>query len=248
MFPGTHDPPKATAIQSPTEQFLQNLRDEIARLETARFPSGAGIVSSGCQGLDHLLPRGGFRRGTLVEWLSQGEGTGRETLVFLAAREACREGGAVVVLDPARDFYPPASLRLGIPPELLIVVQPANPTDHLWALDQSLRCAGVAAVLAKIERLDGRTFRRLQLAVEQGGGLGLLLRPDTARREPSWAEVRLAIEPVPIPVPSARRRLKIEVLRVRGGARGECIEVEIDDEARAVHLAPRMAHPAARRR
>jgi hypothetical protein len=184
----------------------------------------------------------------LIEWLAQGEGTAHETLAFLAAREVCREGGAVVVLDPARDFYPPASLRLGIPLELLIVVQPANSADHLWALDQSLRCASVAAVLAKIEKLDGRTFRRLQLAVEQGAGLGLLLRPDTARREPSWAEVRLAIEPVPVPVPSARRRVKIELLRVRGGARGERIEVEIDDEARAVYLAPRMAHPTAHRR
>lgn len=262
MLPGSKDPPKFSTVQGASpDQLLHNLREQIARLETARRPADEEPVSSGCQGLDRLLPGGGFRRGTLVEWLTRGDGSGRETLALFAAREACREGGAFIVLDPARDFYPPASARLGIAPEVLIVVQAAHPADNLWALDQSLRCPGVAAVLAKIEKLDGLTFRRLQLAAKQGGGLGLLLRPDTARREPSWAEVRLAIESVPAAVssirepvptfghpPNARRRMKIELLRVRGGTSGESIEVEVDDEARTVCLVPRVAHPAVGRR
>ncbi len=153
-------------------------------METARRPADEAPVSAGCEGIDRLLAEGGFARGTLVEWLAAGEGSGAETLALLAAREACREGGAMVVLDQAKEFYPPASVRLGIAPERTIVVQAATIADNLWALDQSLRCPGVAVALAWLERLDSRTFRRLQLAAEQGGSLGFFLRPELRGTSP----------------------------------------------------------------
>jgi len=259
---------------------VETLRQEIARLERSRFRGGDRPISSGCVPLDRLLPEGGFRRAALAEWLSAGQGSGATTLALAAARQACRDGGALVVLDRRREFYPPAAVRLGVEPEELIVVQAGSQADEHWALDQALRCRGVAAVLAWPERLDGRTFRRLQLAAEEGGGLGLLIRPLVARGEPSWADVRLLVEPLPaasgatagssssaaITVgqaghrpkvgrgtrqnhiarpPGRKRRLRIHLLRCRGGAAGRSIDLEIDDETCSVHLAARLAHPAA---
>jgi len=225
---------------------VESLRREIARLERSRLRGGDRPISSGCVPLDRLLPEGGFRRAALAEWLSAGEGSGATTLALGAARQACRDGGALVVLDRRREFYPPAAVRLGVEPEELIVVQAGSPPDEHWALDQVLRCRGVAAVLAWPERLDGRTFRRLQLAAEEGGGLGLLIRPLVARGEPSWADVRLLVEPLPVePLLSRKRRLRIHLLRCRGGTAGRSIDLEIDDETCSVHLAARLAHPAA---
>ena len=175
---------------------LEELRQRIARLEAARRCGGSTTVTSGSTALDGILPEGGLRRGTLVEWLSAGEGTGAWTLALLAARETCRHGGSLAVLDRRGDFYPPAAVRLGIEPEQLLVVHAESAADHDWAMDQVLRSPAVAAVLAWPERLDGHTFRRWQLAVEQGGGLGLLLRPAAARADPSWADVRLLVEPL----------------------------------------------------
>ena len=114
--------------------------------------------------------------------------------------------------------------------------------------DQALRCPAVAATVAWPERLDGRTFRRLQLAAEAGGGLGLLLRPSRARDEPSWAEIRLRVEPLPAAGPEAGRRLRVEVLRCRGQAEGQRVELEIDDATRIVHLAPAVETAQDRRR
>jgi len=51
----------------------------------------------------------------------------------------------------------------------------------------------VAAVWGMIDRLDGRAFRRLQLAAQAGHTLGLFLRPPSARGQPSWADVRLGV-------------------------------------------------------
>ncbi len=231
------------------ERLVESLREQMARLENDRRPGdGRPVVSSGSASLDRLLPDGGFRWGTLVEWLSAGWGTGRETLAFSAAREACREGGAVVVLDRAGEFYPPAALRLGIPQERMIVVRAADEGDRAWALDQALRCPAVGAAIAWPEKLDGHTFRRLQLAAEQGGGLGLLIRSDHARHEPSWAEVRLGIEPAASASPRAARRVTVCVLRSRDRLGGEAVEVEIDHETPPLHPVRRLAHPADPRR
>jgi hypothetical protein len=242
-------PPDIHVLQNPvSRELVDSLRQEIALLEGARRPTSQTPVSSAYGPLDKLLPGRGFRRGTLVEWLAFEAGSGAESLALAAAREACREGGALVVFDLAREFYPPAAVGLGIDPASLIIVQAASQSDNLWALDQALRCPGVAGALAWPKKLDGRTFRRLQLAAEQGGGLGLLVRPQGARHEPSWAEVRLAVEPLPAVAPHAPRRLKVELLHSRGGASGGSVEVELDHETHPLYLVSPLAHPAARRR
>jgi hypothetical protein len=218
---------------------LEELRRRIARLEDTSRCGDHTPVSSGCWALDQSLPERGFRRGALVEWLSAAEGSGAGTLALLAAREACRNGGTLVVLDRRREFCPPAAVRLGIEPEQIIVVHAENAADHDWAIDQVLRSPAIAAVLAWPQRLDGRTFRRWQLAAEQSGGLGLLLRPAAARSDPSWADVRLLVEPLAskqchTPL-SSKRLLRIVLLRCRGGADGRTVEVELDDKTYRVH-------------
>ncbi len=229
---------------------IEALRQQLAQWEGAAHGQSLAdpasverlpALSSGCPALDRALPEKGFRPGTLVEWLFRGEGDGTATLAFRAAAGALHaaagagRGGAVVVLDRTGEFYPLAAVAQGIEPARLIVVHPGNKADHSWALDQALRSAAVAAVVAWPEsldgKLDGRTFRRLQLAVEQGGGLGLLVRPEGVRGQPSWADVRLLVESLPSTAPyGRRRRMRVVLLRCRGGRGQQTVEVEIDHE------------------
>jgi protein ImuA len=226
-------------MASPT---LEMLRQNILRLETARLPARTEVVSSGCGPLDELLPGRGLCRGTIIEWISAGEGAGAGTLALLAAREACRGGGTLLAVNSRREFYPPAAARLGIDLERLVVVHPTTPADEHWALDQALRCPAVAVVLAWPAPLDALMFRRLQLATEEGGGLGLFVRSTAARNAPSWADVRLGVEPLPVQSGKKdRRRLRISLLRCRGGNMGRSVDVEFDDETCSVHLAARLA-------
>jgi protein ImuA len=208
---------------------IETLQQEISRLERGGLPGKIQSISTGCRTLDAMLPERGFRGGTLVEWLADGEGTGVATLAFTTARLACQSGGGVIVVDASREFYPPAAIGLGIEPARLIVVHPRNKADHDWALDQSLRSAAVAATLAWPDALggmlDARTFRRLQLAAEEGGGLGLLIRPVAAKRHPSWADVRLVVEP--LPDSPGRRRWKGILLRCRGISAQHSVELEL---------------------
>ncbi|NQT39067.1 MAG: hypothetical protein HQ581_16330 [Planctomycetes bacterium] len=241
-------PPDAPVGGQSAGEIHETLRRRIACLQEARLRNDRKTSSSGCGALDQLLPRRGFCRGTLTEWLAAGWGHGAETLAFQAAGHACREGEALVVLDARRRFYPPGAAWLGIAPEQLIVVRAAGQSDHTWAADQSLRCPGVGAVVVWPEKLDGRTFRRMQLAAEEGGSLGFLIRPQRVQREPSWADVRLLIEPLPPAAYAAGRRLKIRLLRCRGAADDRCLEVEIDDETHAVYPLAQLAHRTTPRR
>jgi len=213
-------------------EVVQSLAEQVRAIEGCRRPVGEALVSSGHAGLDRLLPEGGFRRGSLVEWLAGGAGSGAATLALATAAQAAREGGALVVVDRRGLFYPPAAVNLGIDPRRLIVVRPESDEDHAWALDQTLRWRGVAAVWCCPEKTDAHTLRRWQLAAETGGALGLLVRSEEARDEPSWAELRLAVAPIASGERvGTGRRLRVELVRARGGCAGASVELELTERA-----------------
>lgn len=230
------------------EQLVAGLREQLGHWGEAVQANDPAVFSCGAAAVDRLLPSGGLRHGMVVEWINTPVAaggppvatSGAATLGLLNAREACREGGALVVVDRARTFYPPAAAAWGIDWGRLIVVWPQNMRDELWAAVQALRSPVVAAVWAPIERLDSRAFRRLQLAAEAGRTLGVLVRPASARGQPSWADVRLEIGPLSV----VRRPLsgsnglrttdyghfaQIHNTHCRGGRAGGKAIVEIDD-------------------
>ncbi len=73
--------------------ILERLTAEVRRIEGLHHRTSDETVTTGCPALDRLLPGAGLRRGTLVEWLAAGAGSGAATLAWIAAREACRAGG-----------------------------------------------------------------------------------------------------------------------------------------------------------
>src|SRR5438067_11890135 len=124
-------------------ELIEGLKERLRSLERSGRPSRAPVRSTGVEGLDRFLPAKGLEGGSLVEWLSEGEGTGVVTLALTVTAHVV-QGGAVVVIDGQREFYPPAAARLGVPLESTVVVQPGNAADALWAWEQSLRCRAVA--------------------------------------------------------------------------------------------------------
>lgn len=184
-------------------------------------------VSTGAAALDKLLPLGGLRSGSLVEYLAAGVAGGAGSLSLAAARGACAGGRAFVALDRERRFYPPAAAGWGIDLSQLLLIRPATKADELWALDQALRCPGVGAVWMRGGAISSRDFRRLQLAAEAGGTLGILIRPARLRGRPTWAEVQWLVEPRPS---ATGWRLNVELLRCPGGAAGRSGQVEWSEQ------------------
>jgi len=266
-------PPQETTEQSTQEateepessafQKLEQLSRQIREMETAGRPDKERI-SSGCPTMDRHLPGGGHARGSMLELLRSGPGTGLSSLALMMARQAIVEGKYLVLVDPHRQFYPPAMKSLGIPLERVIALQPANHADAIWGLAQVLRCPAVGAVIAEIGTLDDRAARKLQLAAEQGGGLGLFLRDArSARAQPSWADVQWLVRSASLQDQNTRW-FHLELARCSGGrtgarltvgvnTRGQWIEAPTTQGARhehasTLHLAAQLAQPTRRRR
>lgn len=181
-----------------------------------------------------------------MELLSATDGSGAWTLGLWMARRACGESKVLVVADRQGWFYPVAAARLGIDLHRVLVVRPASVVDLRFVVDQSLRCAAVGAVLAWHERLSMAESRRLELATQRGGGVGILLRPRGARDRPSCAPLRLLVTPVPSR--TLRRCVRVEVVRCRGAVPGESLVLEIDDETGHVYAPAALAPATAPRR
>ncbi len=223
-------------------QTVRELAQRLEQMEAARRPGSCGSTATGIPALDTLLPDGGFRSGTLVEWLAESTASGVGFLALLSARSLLQDGKILVVLDRDTTFYPPAAIAWGIAPQQMIVVRPKNPTEELWALEQCLQSAGVAISLCRLEHATSCVLRRLQLAAEHGGGLGFLLRPLSARGQPAWSDVRLLVTPL-VSLPSSRR-WRVELVRCRRGTGEKSVNLELNDATGVVSAITELA-PAA---
>ena len=250
-------PPLAGAKNSTTQTgslsydaksaLVAQLSREVKRIEVAGRvqPDQLGrrnaVFSTGCSTIDGCLPCGGYESGTIIEYLQNAAGSGATTLALCAAREALTATDRFcVVVDWRQQFYPPAAAALGLDLKRIVIVRPTTLADRLWAIDQALRSPSIVAVIAEVEQLDDHAARRLQLAAESGGGLGLLVRHVHQRHQPSWAEVQWLVRPMlrasnpnsPSSVAAiatpAHRPLQLELLRVRGGQSGTSVQVQVN--------------------
>lgn len=222
----------------PDLQVIQRLQSRINGVESAGRIDSGQVVSAGCAAIDRLLPEGGYPKGALIQWLGH-EGLGAGYLALLAAKAACAEGGALVVIDPDGQFFPPAAAAIGINMSNLIVLRSTSQNDLFWSVDQALRCSAVGAVWGPMGTIDERWFRRFQLSAEASGCLGLFLQSAREARLPSWAEIQWLLGPprrsgtgLNIAPTSDRRasqqRVRLQLTRCRGTRTGKAIEVTID--------------------
>jgi protein ImuA len=234
-----------------TLPILSALAHELHRRVARRAPD-EGACSSGVPSLDQLLPQGGLANAGLTEWLAESAGGGL-TFALLAASQSlrARDGSILVVVDREKQFYSAALPGWGVPLDRVVLIRPGGAAEALWAWEQALRCSAVAVCLGWMPEASSVTLRRLQVAAEQGGGHGFLVRPLKALKEPSWADVRWRVIPVPITTsiprygPIRGRRFRVELVRCRHQMSGGVADVEFDPHAaNPLRVVPSVAHPA----
>ncbi len=240
---------------------LATLRTRIARLEGT---SGRkkGLLPFGVAAMDEAL-RGGLALGALHEVAGRGAGAldGAVAALF-AAGIVARVPGQVLWCVTRPDLFAPALSQAGLDPDRVIYVEAGDEKTLMACVEEGLRHAGLAGVVAEVSRLSMTASRRLQLAAEQSGTLGLVVRRWRRATEaadfgqPTAATTRWRVSPLPsspLPVPGiGRARWFVELIRCRAA---DCAEftVEACDEkgrlALPAELADRSAQaPAGRRR
>lgn len=231
---------------TPRSEILADLSARIRQLERARIRSlrEPAAAASPAGGLHRLLPDVMSLRGGLIEWLSDAKGAGSTSLAMLASQPAV-ENELWVIVDGQRELHAAGLASPLLDLRRMVLVRPERPADVLWVAEQALRTRGVGAVVCEVDRLSSASFRRLQLAAETGGSLGILLRPERVRHKPSWAECRLLVRPLAMAGPAnasqPRRRWSVELLRARRGFNSESVIVELDDADGRMCLAAELA-------
>ncbi len=170
-------------------------------------------VPTGHTALDALLPGGGWPRAALTELLCARPGVGELSLLMPAlARLAREENRWIVLVGPPYLPYAPAFALAGVDLARLVVVNPRQSDDALWAMEQALGSGACSAVAGWPNRVSERALRRLQLAAENGRAAGFHYTSGAATSS-SLAALRLQVEP-------ADTGLRLRLLKVRGGGVG----------------------------
>lgn len=184
----------------------------------------AAATATGFSSLDAVFEGGGWPRAGLTELLCSAPGIGELSVIAPALAELSRaEARWLAWVAPPFVPYPPALAAAGIDLAKTLLVAPSGSRgEALWALEQALKAGACSAVLGWPSRIDLAQTRRLLLAARQGGTWGCLFRPANAAREASAAELRLRLSP------RAERRLRVDVLKRRGGWPLENIELALD--------------------
>ena len=206
------------ALVSPDTALADILADaRVWKLKDASATPSRPVWSTGRSALDERLPGGGWPTASLIEVLLETTGLG-EVQLFLPALVECQQGMGgetpwIVWIAPPHEPYAPALAQQGIDLGRLLVVRPPSATEALWAAEQALSSGVCAVVLLWLQGTDDRWLRRLKLAAEAGGALGVLFRPERHRFESSPASLRLAVTKGP-------RNTHLELIKVQGGRPG----------------------------
>lgn len=186
---------------------------------------------------------GTLEPGDVSEWIATQPGGGAADLALAVVRPQLRSGARWLVINPVEEVHPLALQRRGVDLARVLFLKPTSAAEALWAVEQGLRSRGVDIVWCGLAKLPPVTFRRIKLAAEVGESRCLLMRPPEALREGSWADRRLRISPLPSPYWN-RRRMRVDVLKVRNGFVEAPFDVELDHETGAVRVVPQLADPA----
>jgi protein ImuA len=230
---------------------LAELRARIQRLEGSRGRDRAALPF-GLEEVDRSLPDRGLALGALHEVAGGGNGAidGAAAALF-AAGIAARTSGKVLWCVTRQDLFAPALAQAGLAPDRVIYVEAGDDKTVLACFEEGLRHGGLGAVVAEVARLPMTASRRLQLAAESSGAIGIAVRRWRRQAEaadfgqPTASVTRWRVSALPsTPLPAAgvgRARWLLELMRCRAGDSAD-FEVEACDEEGRLALPSHLAH------
>ncbi len=218
------------------------LREKIRRLEAGERRL-AGVLPFGLAEMDARLPGGGLALGALHEVAGAGNGVldGAAAALFTAGIMA-RTKGQILWCVRNQDLFAPGLAAAGLSADRVIYVEAGDEESALACFEEGLRHGGLAGVVAEIGRLPMTSSRRLQLAAESSGTLGIAIRRWRRQRDaadfgqPTAAATRWRVSVLPsapLATPGiGRTRWLVELMRCRAGESAD-FEVEgCDHEGR----------------
>jgi protein ImuA len=208
------------------QEIIAQLQKDLLLLQGFK-PPAANHLQMGLGPLEAAFPNAIFPTGAIHEFLSDTAENTAATCGFLAGLLAplMQQGGACLWISTSRLLFPPALKGFGIEPDQVLFVDLERERDVLWAMEEALKCEGLAAVIGELKDISLTVSRRFQLAVEQSRVTGFMLRCrprnlNAIACAARWRITPLASEPANGMPGLGFPRWNIELLRVRNGKPG----------------------------
>jgi protein ImuA len=200
----------------------------------------------GLAAIDTALPCDGIALAALHEAAGAGPDVehGAAAALLIAGILARLQGPVLWVIQQP-DLFAPGLAGVGLHPDRVVFAEAGK--DVLAVMEEGLRQPGLVAVVGEISgKLGLVASRRLQLAAEQGGLIGFVLRrsrsfDDPALNEPTAAVTRWRVAALPAPPPLPEEpdtpglgpaRWRLDLRRCRGGKTGSWIVEACDAQGR----------------
>lgn len=208
--------------------IIASLQKEILSMQGYKAEGDDTAVNVGLGPIVRSFPNGIFPTGAIHELLTAAPEHTAASGGFIAGLLAAlmQRGGACLWISTSRRFFPPALKAFGVEPHRFVFVDLLREKDVLWALEESLKCEGLAAVIADLAEISFTQSRRLQLITEKSGVTCFILRTDPRKLNQLASMARWRILPLPSQLEDDMPgvgfpRWQVELLKVRNGQTGK---------------------------
>jgi len=210
--------------------IIAKLQNDILKWQGFNPPLAGDDDRIGLGPVEAAFPNGIFPRGAIHEFLATVPEHAAASGGFIGGllHALMQNSGVCLWISTSRTLFPPALKSFGVAPDRIIFVDLKNEKDVLWAVEEALKCEGLAAVIAEIKDVNFSQSRRLQLAVEQSKVTGFLLRTAPSSLKTTACAARWKIRPLASETEEGLPglgypRWNVELLKVRHGAPGSWI-------------------------
>lgn len=214
-------------MQEAKRDIINKLRKDILLLEGFKPPEANNAGEFGLGPIEAAFPNSVFPTGTIHEMICPTPEQAAATDGFMSGLLASlmQQGGACLWIGTSRKLFPASLMAFNVEPDRVIFIDLNREKDVLWAIEEALKCEGLAAVVGEIREISFAQSRRLQLAVENSKVTGFLLRNDPQKLGTTTCVARWQITPLPSEsedeLPGVGfPRWQVDLLRVRNGNPG----------------------------
>lgn len=170
--------------------------------------TGLAGLDTGFIELNQLLRSGGWPRSSLIEIQVDEWGQGELQILLPMMAALSQQKKQLAWIAPPYTPYAPALHAAGVDLDYLLIIEQSEAADIAWAAEKCLRHAAAALVIFCLPLADARHIRRLQVAADTGGNIGVLLHCGPVRQTPI---------PLRLKTHYVEQGLCVEVLKSRFG-------------------------------
>lgn len=207
--------------------IIAQLQKDILSLQGFKPVAGSVGFDAGLGLIKESFPNASFPLGAIHEFFCSGPEDVSASGGFIAAIAGAimQKGGVSLWISTSQMIFPPALKLFGIEPDKIIFINLKKEKDILWAMEEALKCNGLAAVIADTPEISFTASRRFQLAVEQSRVTGFIIRRNP-KNLATTCVTRWKITPLPTEAKDnlpglGFPRWNVELLKVRNGTPGQ---------------------------